>query len=201
MAGVISHPKFGEPAIGRAAQEAIEHVERDGWGQPPQLFALVPTALLAATQPEWSELFDDGAQLTLIEQEPLPGDPISGSTELEHVLGTTEWPEEVVGCVLVQEIIVLPPEAETALDGALAPVLGDDAAADRAGRAAARAHPGRRTARMSVGVIADGPQITLLQVQTPDADDDPFAEPELRRADDAAPGLAGALRATLERAD
>jgi hypothetical protein len=201
MVVVMEHPEFDEPAVGRAAREAIEYVERGGWGQPPQLFALVPTALLSANQPEWSDLIDDGAELTLIEQEPLPGDPHGGSTELEHMLGTTSWPEEVVGCVLVQEIIVLPPEAESALDGALAEVLHDDAATDRAGRAAAAAHPGRRTARMAVGVLAGGPEITLLQMQPEQhgtEHEDPFAEPELLRADGTASGLAQALRTTFD---
>ncbi|WP_259142458.1 PPA1309 family protein [Tsukamurella ocularis] len=187
---------FDEAALGRAAREAIEFVEPQGWGQPPQLFGLVPTSLLATSQPEWADILDDGASLTVIEQEPLPGDPRGGSTELNHVLATTTWPDEVVGCALVQEIIVLPPNAEADLDGALEPHLADVDAADRAGRAAAESHPGRRTARMVAAVLRDGHRITLLMLQP--EDDDPFADSDLLRADQLAPGLIQGLLATFD---
>ncbi|KXO88416.1 hypothetical protein AXK57_03555 [Tsukamurella pulmonis] len=182
--------------MGRAAREAIEFVEPQGWGQPPQLFGLVPTSLLATSQPDWADVLDDGASLTVIEQEPLPGDPRGGSAELDHVLATTTWPEEVVGCALVQEIIVLPPAAEADLDGALEPHLADVDAADRAGRAAAESHPERRTARMVAAVLRDGHRITLLTLQP--EDDDPFADADLLRADQLAPGLIQGLLATFD---
>ncbi|WP_414929933.1 PPA1309 family protein [Tsukamurella pulmonis] len=187
---------FDEAALGRAAREAIEFVEPQGWGQPPQLFGLVPTSLLATSQPDWADVLDDGASLTVIEQEPLPGDPRGGSAELDHVLATTTWPEEVVGCALVQEIIVLPPAAEADLDGALEPHLADVDAADRAGRAAAESHPERRTARMVAAVLRDGHRITLLTLQP--EDDDPFADADLLRADQLAPGLIQGLLATFD---
>ncbi len=187
---------FDDAALGRAAREAIEFVDPQGWGQPPQLFGLVPTALLATSQPEWADILDDGASLTVIEQEPLPGDPQGGSAELDHVLATTTWPEEVVGCALVQEIIVLPPNAEADLDGALEPHLADADAADRAGRAAAENHPERRTARMVAAVLRDGHRITLLTLQP--EDDDPFADSDLLRADQLAPGLIQGLLATFD---
>ncbi|GAB3128778.1 PPA1309 family protein [Tsukamurella serpentis] len=188
---------FDEAALGRAAREAIEFVEPQGWGQPPQLFGLVPTSLLATSQPEWADILDDGASLTVIEQEPLPGDPQGGSAELDGVLATTTWPQEVVGCALVQEIIVLPPDAEADLDGALEPHLADVDAADRAGRAAAESHPGRKQARMVAAVLRDGQRITLLSVR-PDDEDDPFAESDLLRADQLAPGLVQGLIATFD---
>ncbi|BDH58600.1 hypothetical protein MTP03_35390 [Tsukamurella sp. PLM1] len=187
---------FGEAALGRAAREAIEFVEPQGWGQPPQLFGLVPTSLLATSQPEWADLLDDGASLTVIEQEPLPGDPRGGSAELDGVLATTTWPDEVVGCALVQEIIVLPPAAEADLDGVLEPHLADVDAADRAGRAAAEQHPERKVARMVAAVLRDGHRITLLTLR-PD-DDDPFADADLLRADQLAPGLIQGLLATFD---
>ncbi|CAM3713521.1 MULTISPECIES: PPA1309 family protein [Tsukamurella] len=198
MTGDETDQVFGEAALGRAAQEAIEFVEPQGWGQPPQLFGLVPTSLLATSQPEWADMLDDGATLTVIEQEPLPGDPTGGSAELDHVLATTTWPEEVVGCALVQEIIVLPPNAESDLDGALEPHLADKEASDRAGRAAAESHPERRTARMVAAVLRDGHRITLLTLRPDDEDDDPFAANELLRADQLAPGLIQGLLATFD---
>ncbi|GAA1001491.1 PPA1309 family protein [Nocardiopsis tropica] len=198
MTGDETDQVFGEAALGRAAQEAIEFVEPQGWGQPPQLFGLVPTSLLATSQPEWADMLDDGATLTVIEQEPLPGDPTGGSAELDHVLATTTWPEEVVGCALVQEIIVLPPNAESDLDGALEPHLADKEASDRAGRAAAESHPERRTARMVAAVLRDGHRITLPTLRPDDEDDDPFAANELLRADQLAPGLIQGLLATFD---
>ncbi|ADG79631.1 putative protein OS=Tsukamurella paurometabola (strain ATCC 8368 / DSM / CCUG 35730 /CIP 100753 / JCM 10117 / KCTC 9821 / NBRC 16120 / NCIMB 702349/ NCTC 13040) OX=521096 GN=Tpau_3038 PE=4 SV=1 [Tsukamurella paurometabola] len=189
---------FDEAALGRAAQEAIEFVEPQGWGQPPQLFGLVPTALLATSQPEWADMLDDGASLTVIEQEPLPGDPEGGSAELDRVLATTTWPEEVVGCALVQEIIVLPPTAESDLDGALEPHLADKEASDRAGREAAENHPERRTARMVAAVLRDGHRITLLTLRPDEDDDNPFASNDLLRADQLAPGLIQGLLATFD---
>lgn len=189
---------FGEAALGRAAREALEFVEPQGWGQPPQLFGFVPTSLLATSQPEWADMLDDGASLTVIEQEPLPGDPQGGSPELDHVLATTTWPEEVIGCALVQEIIVLPPAAESDLDGALEPHLADKEASDRAGRAAAESHPERRTARMVAAVLRDGHRITLLTLRPDEDDDDPFASADLLRADQLAPGLIQGLIATFD---
>ena len=38
-------------------------MEPQGWGQPPQLFGLVPTSLLATSQPEWADILDDGRRM------------------------------------------------------------------------------------------------------------------------------------------
>ena len=126
-------PVLSPDALGSAIREVVEFVDAAGWGQPPQLFALVPTALLADTQPDWVDDHDT-SELTLIEQAPLPVSPDSGMAELEHVLATTSWPPDVEGCALVQEIIVLPPEAQSDLDEALGPLLTDPDAADHAAR-------------------------------------------------------------------
>ena len=102
-------------ALGIAVREVAEFVDAGGWGQPPVLFALVPTAVVAQAQPDLADTLDE-SELTLIEQESLPVAPDSGMSEIEHVLGTTSWPAAVAGCALVQEIIVLPPDAESDLD-------------------------------------------------------------------------------------
>lgn len=88
------------------------------------------------------------------------------------------------------------PAAEADLDGALEPHLADVDAADRAGRAAAESHPERRTARMVAAVLRDGHRITLLTLQP--EDDDPFADADLLRADQLAPGLIQGLLATFD---
>ena len=188
-------PILSPDALGSAIREVIEFVDAAGWGQPPQLFALVPTSLLADTQPEWVDEHDT-SELTLIEQEPLPVSPESGLAELEHVLATTSWPSEVEGCALVQEIIVLPPEAENDLDDALGPLLADPDAADHVARNAAEALPESRTARLAAAVLRDGRTLSLLQLAP---DDDDFDGPiELLQHPDLAPNLVAALAATLE---
>ncbi|MBA4024181.1 MAG: hypothetical protein C0482_17620 [Gordonia sp.] len=192
-------PVLSPDALGSAIREVVEFVDAAGWGQPPQLFALVPTSLLADTQPDWVDEHDT-SELTLIEQAPLPVSPDSGMAELEHVLATTSWPAEVAGCALVQEIIVLPPEAEDDLDDALGPLLADPDSADQAARSAAAAHPESRQARLAAAVLRDGRNLSLLQlapgVDDVEAEDD--APIELLSHPNMAPNLVLALAATLE---
>ncbi|WP_235871052.1 PPA1309 family protein [Rhodococcus spongiicola] len=188
---------MSDESLRRCVHEIIDFVDTGGWGQSPALFAIVPTALVAAAEPSLLDQLDDGAELTPIEQGPLPDDIEGGSPALDEFLATTSWPPEVVGCALVQEIVVLPPSAESDLDDALAPLLSDRHAADEAARAAAQSHPGRRDARLIAAVLRDGPSIALLQLRPTD-NDDPFAGVELRTYDNLAPGVVGALYATLD---
>ena len=142
----------------------------------------------------------EGAEYTPIEQESLPEDIIGGSRALDEFLATTHWPESVQGCILVQEIVVLPPEAESDLDHATAPVLTDQHAADEVARLTADAHPDRREARLFVGVLRDGPSLSLLQMR-PDEDADPYGDLELLTYDGLAPHLVHALYATLDEVE
>lgn len=186
-------------ALYRCIREVAEFADAEGWDRPPQMFALVPTADLVAAEPALQDQLDDGAELTPIAQEPLPGD-VTGELALDEFLATTSWPEAVRGCVLVQQIVVLPPDAEQTLDDAIAPLLADRDAADRAGRDAAITHPGRRDARLYAGVLREGVSLCLLQVR-PDEDDeeDPFGtDLDLRTAPNLAPNLIEALAHTLE---
>ena len=188
-------PPLSSDALGIAVREVVEFVDANGWGQPATLFALVPTAVVAQTQPDLADALE-GTELTLIEQDPLPVSVDSGLTELEYVLGTTSWPSSVAGCALVQEIIVLPPEAETDLDEALVPLLADPDAADSAARQAAEEHPESTTGRLVAAVLRDGQSLSLLQLQPPAGTDDDgpielLAHPEL------APNLLAALATTL----
>ncbi|WP_305095313.1 PPA1309 family protein [Prescottella sp. R16] len=198
-----SSVSLSDESLRRCVHEVIDYVDGNGWGRPPVMFALVPTALIAAAEPSLLDQLDDGAELTPIEQEALPDDVEGGSPALDEFLATTSWPDEIVGCVLVQEIVVLPPAAESDLDDAVtadtveAPTLSDRHAADEAARTAAGAHPDRREARLIAAVLRDGPSITLLQLRPTD-DDDPFAGLELRTYDNLAPGVVSALYATLE---
>lgn len=184
-------------ALARCAREVVDFVDSEGWGQPPQLFALVPTSLLAAAEPGLLDDLADGALLTPIQQHSLPEDLSGASHALDEFLATTTWPEGVIGCALVQEIVVLPPAAETALDEALVPLLADRDAADDAARRAAHTHPDRKDGRLIAAVLKDGPSLTLLQLR-PDEDADPFAPVELLLYDDLAPGIVSALHATFD---
>nr|WP_174567703.1 PPA1309 family protein [Nocardia altamirensis] len=186
-----------ELVLARSVREVAEFVDAEGWGKPPQMFALVPTADLVAAQPELLDELDEGAELTPVAQELFPDDVTGGSMALDEILATMSWPPAVLGCVLVQEIVVLPPDAESALDDALVPLLADHEAADAAARAAAEAHPDRREARLFAAVLREGASLSLLQVR-PEDDADEFADMDLRTYPNLAPNLIEALHATLE---
>lgn len=186
-----------ELVLARSVREVAEFVDAEGWGRPPQMFALVPTADLVAAQPELEEQLDEGGELTPVAQEAFPDDITGGSIALDEFLATTSWPPAVRGCVLVQEIVVLPPDAESTLDDALAPLLADHDAADAAARAAAEAHPERREARLFAAVLRDGASLCLLQLR-PEDDADDFGDLDLRTYPNLAPNLVEALHHTLE---
>ena len=118
-------------ALPASAREIEEFVAAAGWDQPAQIFALVPTAELLQREPNLAEELDEAAPLTPIAQDSLP------SEDLAEALGRIAWPEQVAGCALVQEIVVLPPEAEAELPSE----------ADQARRTAAE-HPERQEARL-----------------------------------------------------
>ncbi|MFC9440104.1 PPA1309 family protein [Nocardia sp. NPDC057030] len=186
-----------ELVLARSVREVAEFVDAEGWGRPPQMFALVPTADLIAAQPELVDEVDEAAELTPVAQELFPDDITGGSVALDDFLATTSWPPAVQGCVLVQEIVVLPPDAESTLDEALVPLLADHEAADAAARAAAEAHPDRREARLFAAVLRAGASLCLLQLR-PEEDADDFGDLDLRTYPNLAPNLIDALHATLE---
>ncbi len=167
------------------AAEIEAFVGGAGWDQAPTLFALVPTRLLAA-DPAAAGVLDGLAgqdpseisphALTPIAQDELPDGP------LDEVLAQIGWPDEVLGCALSQEIVMLPPSAEPELDD-----LTIESAA-----AAALDHPDRREARLVVAVLRDGRSASILRLRgTPEVGEDLLTGPEL------APNLIAALNATL----
>jgi hypothetical protein len=144
-----------------------------GWGRPPQLYALTRKKTIRSPAPTVAAAVqgkrDDA--LIPIEQDPLPpGDP-------DTVLAAIGWTEEVEGCVLVTELLVLPPGAEEE-------ALTEPAAAEE--RAASL--PGRKKARLAVGVLRDGSYACCLQLEN---------EKELTVSPGLAPVLVAALFATL----
>src|SRR5690606_23190238 len=122
-------------ALPAAAREIEEFVGNAGWDQPAQVFALVPTSELLAAEPELADQLDQSAPLTPVAQEALPNE------DLGEALAQIAWPEQVAGCAVAQEIVVLPPEAEAEL-----PTDAEQA------RQAAAQHPQRQEARLVAAV-------------------------------------------------
>jgi hypothetical protein len=159
--------------------EIESHVGRQGWDQPPRLYALAPTDELVAREPNLArELGLDGASpapgsLTPIEQE-------LSTTSIEDLLATITWPDTVAGCALVVERIVLPPAAEESMPD------DPDTAVNWA-----QNHPGRTDVRIVVGVLRDGQQSSVMRVRGHDDESDLIRDPEF------SPDLGAALAATF----
>lgn len=167
-------------ALPGAAREVEEFVAAAGWDQEPQLFALVPTPTLLASQPDLAGQLEGAAALTPVAQESLP------EGELDTALAGIEWPEVVAGCALAQEIVVLPPEAEAGLGE-----LPDDPVQAR--RTAAE-HPQRREGRLVAAVLREGVGACVLRLRASPSSterDELVEDPQL------APNLLRALLATL----
>jgi hypothetical protein len=162
--------------------EIEAHVGAAGWDQRPALFALVRAERFAADDPDTAARLGitaaAGDALTPIEQEALPDDA------LDTALAGIAWPDAVDGCVLSQEIVVLPPSVEAELT--------DD---DPAAAAHAAAHPQRREARIVAGVLRDGTSAVLLRMRP--RTDEGGSDGDLLTGHDLAPNLVAALLATL----
>ncbi len=181
----MSTPSPNPAALSHAlpvtAREVEEFVAAAGWDQPPQLFALVATTRLLASQPELADQLSGQLALTPVAQDALP------DGELDAALAGIEWPESVAGCALAQEIVVLPPAAEAD--------LGELPADPAQARQAAAGHPQRREGRLVAAVLRDGVGACVLRLR-PDAGagqgcDELVEDPQL------APNLLRALLATL----
>ncbi|WP_369775671.1 PPA1309 family protein [Saccharopolyspora cebuensis] len=163
-------------ALPAAAREIEDFAHTGGWDQPTQVFALVATRDLLAAEPGLADQVDPDAPLTPIAQESLP------SGDLAEALAQLEWPDQVTGCALVQEIVVLPPEAEAGLP--------DD---PEAARTAAAEHPDRREARLVAAVLRGGGEACAMRLRaTGDGEDDLVQGAEI------APNLLHALHATFD---
>lgn len=178
-------------ALSVCVREVVAFVDAGGWDQPPQLFALVPTADLLAAEPQLAERVTAGGELTPVAQDALPGGDDGRPPELDAALAGVAWPDGVTGCALVQEVLILPPEAEAALDAAGTAAEVDEQAVVHA----AMHHADRREARVVAAVLRDGQALCLLQLRTGDVTG---ATPELLEHPDLAPNLVAALRSTFE---
>ena len=168
-------------ALVTALLELDRYIGRDGWDQPPRLFALVLTDVLAQAEPALSrelglrttEAGGPPHALTAIEQ-----DEFSSSGDLTRDLVAVEWPETVYGCAVSAVRTFLPAAYEA-----------DVPAEPRAAAAAVAAHPQRQEIRVVVGVDRSGNRHGVGRLASrPD---------ELLGAPDLVPGLASALAHTL----
>jgi hypothetical protein len=174
-----------DPDLAAAVAEVEEFVGTAGWDKAPQMFALVRTSDLLATQPGLAATLSDAGVFTPIAQEVLP------AGDLSEALSQISWPDEVGGCVLVQEIVVLPPSAveraAPAADNGKHQRNDVEITAEQAA-----AHPERAEARLAAGVLR-GQQggACLLRVRGKE-DATPL------RGADLAPNLLSALQATFD---
>lgn len=175
---------FGVAAV---AREVEEFVAAAGWDQPTQLFALVRTEELLRQEPDLAGQLDTASPLTPVAQEELP------DGDLAEALGQIAWPDVVVGCAVAQEIIVLPPSAESELPD------GETTDIERLRKAAAD-HPDRTEARLVAAVLRDGPAACVMRLRgytTAPEGESGEAVDEVIEHPDLAPNLIEALRETL----
>lgn len=170
--------------IGSPLLDCVREIDRfaakDGWDRPARLFALARTEALLAAEPSLAAALgidpDTATELTPVEQEALPDD-----AALEQFLGTLAWPDDVVGCALVVERVVLPTKAEAEL------LQDTENLVDRAA-----AHADRQDVRMVVAVLRDGSRECAIRLRAHDNELEVLSGPDL------VPTLADALLATFD---
>jgi hypothetical protein len=168
-------------ALVAALIDLERHVGAGGWDQPPRLFALVLTDVLAAAEPALAlelglRTTADGAPpgaLTAIEQE-----SFVTTGDLLADLAALEWPETVFGCAVSTERTFLPAGAEDEIP--------DEPAAAAAYVAA---HPDKQEIRVVVGADRAGHRHGVARLVS--------APNELLGGEDLVPGLGEALAHTL----
>lgn len=167
--------------IRQVTLEVEAHVDNAGWDQPPRLYGLVPTTEILQHEPAAAQelgIDPDTAPgtLTPVEQEALPLD-----RPLENVLDGIMWPPQVVGCAVVLERLMLPPDAESGLP--------DDA---EHAHGYATNHPDRQEVRIAAGVTRDGDVHCAVRLHHP-----PHEDAQLYEGPELVPGLVEKLEQTL----
>jgi hypothetical protein len=156
--------------------ELERHASSAGWDAAPRLYALVEAPELHESEPELAAQLgvpNTPGGLAALEQPELPA-----GKAVDEVLEGIEWPEQVAGCALVIERILLPEGAED-----------DIPEEDPVGWAGE--HPGREDVRLVVGVLRDGSRHSAMRLRGHDSDDQVLSGPEL------VPALADTLASTL----
>ncbi len=170
-----------DAALVAALVELERHIGSAGWDQPPRLFALVLTDVLAAAEPALAgelglRTTGDGAPpgaLTAVEQ-----DEFAASGDLAGDLAGLEWPDTVYGCAIAAERTFLPAGSGTELPDD--PTVAAQVLAH---------HPQRQEIRLVVGATRSGDRHGIGRVRS---------QPnELLGAADLVPELAEAVAHTL----
>ena len=154
--------------------ELERHIASAGWEQPVRLFALVPTAELAAAEPDLVTADPDRSpdHLSAVEQ-----DEFAPESDLLAALAGIMWPEGVVGCAVSLVRSFLPADAE------------GDIPEGPAAEEYVHRHPQRQDVRAVVGVLRDGGSHGVARLaQHPD---------DLLAAPDLLPGVTRALVETF----
>lgn len=143
--------------LAAVVREVETHVSGAGWDQPVRLFAIVATSDVIASDPQLAaELnLSPDLPLTSIEQE------LSVTADLEELLGTIAWPENVVGAVLAIERIVLPATAQADLPTDEDPKWLSEISM----------HPQRRDVRIISAVLRSGENLNALRYRDHDEPD------------------------------
>lgn len=161
---------FSTDDLGSSLSEIMDHLDAGGWGQPPAVYALVPTSLLVERVP--GVVADhDRSVFTPVEEE---------CDDLDEFLATGIWPAAVAGAAVALEIVVTPPGPDD--DGTPKYVVtetGDH-------------RPDEDVARLVVGVLRNGPDLALLRLRS-----EPDEVPELRTHPQLALELRAALHETF----
>jgi uncharacterized protein YoxC len=163
----------GIDSLVMAMLEAESHAEINGWGKPPQLYALINNVSSTDKNRELAAERREARPEVLIpvEREPLP------EGNLIEALASIHWPQDVVGCVLVTELadLRLRGEDRTFVDNASAGQW-------------ASTHPDGRPARLAIGVRRDGEHTYGLRIK---------GEDDVQVRADLAEDLVTALRRTF----
>jgi hypothetical protein len=161
-------------------RELEAHASQSGWDQTERIFALADTVELIQREP------DLAAALGLVAAEataytPIEQDALAPGQNLEDVLASISWPEEVAGVAVIAERLVLPPGVDDAIPDE--PAAAKEFAAN---------HPDRQEVRIVAAALRDGAAACALRLRSHDADDLVLTGPDL------VPGLLTQLLATLD---
>jgi hypothetical protein len=167
------------PFLHTALVDIESHVAAGGWDQPTRLYALVETATLLREEPSLMAEFQalgvtNPPAFTPVEQDDLPDLP------LDEVLSQITWGEQVAGCAIAVERLVLPAEVEVEIPHD-SPEMPSYVAN----------HPLREEIRLVGVVLRNGHKDCALRMRNNDADE------EVLFGEDLAPGLLEALLETF----
>lgn len=155
--------------------EIERHLDELGWGSAPRLFALVRTGDLLANEPHLAATLGeaDPDSLTPVEQDEI-------DTDIADLLPRITWPDDVVGCALSHEIVMIPDEAAEARPDGVDPLVW------------AERHPEHEDLRAVAAVLRTGEAAAAVRVRGKNGEaDDVVLDPEV------VPNMVAALRDTF----